>query len=233
MFGLVAGLSPAWLFWFSASFPDESRNYEGTPPAIVSLAKAQKVAFGSPLVLLVGVLPVAIISILDGRLESVVAVSSIGLGLGSLLLTHLATARPVAGRSLVVIGALSLSIVPFVLWPLTEFVPRYSPFFPFDVFILATAAVLCAMVFGLAYAVFVQGAVGPALVLRRGLLVGTGGVLAIFVFAGFENALTDLVVARIGLPGNLGTFVSAGALAVVVTIGREKLRGTTKNRAAP
>jgi hypothetical protein len=124
-------------------------------------------------------------------------------------------------------------VIPFLLWYLADLVPHDSFFFAFDVFVLGTAIALCAMVLGLAYAVFVQGVVGPALVLRRGFLLGGAGVLTVFLFSGLENFLTDVVVSRIGLPGHFGTFVSAGALAVIITTGREKLRASRKQRSAP
>ncbi len=224
VFGLVVALSPAWLFWFSATFPDTPRRTESRSPTLELLARIQRLAFRTPAVLVFGMLPFGIGVMTDGKGFVAVGLGTLGVGMGSLWLSHLLASEQLSGRTWVVMGLLAMPALPLVLWPLADLSPQLSPFFRFDLMVPGTGVALCAMALGLAYAVFVQGVVGPALVLRRGLWLGGGGALLVFLFAGLENVLTDQVVARIGLPGNLGTFLSAGVIAVVITAARDSLR---------
>lgn len=68
----------------------------------------------------------------------------------------------------------------------------------------------------LAIAVFGRGAVHSDLVFRSTTMAGALTVLALFAFAGFENLVTDLVFARIGLPAAVGTWVAGGLVAVLL-----------------
>jgi len=233
IFGLGVALAPAWLFWFSASFPDVPPHLGQADRRFVILTKLQRLAFRSPAVLLVGAIPIGVAAAFGGDGGMAVGLITLGLGLASLWLTHLTVSEPALGRTAVVMIALAMPAIPFVLWPLADLLPQFSPFFRFDALVLGTGGALCAMVLGLAYAVFVQGAVGPALVLKRGLWLGGGSAVVVFVFAGLENSLADLVVERAGLPGSLGTFVSAGIMAVLITSLRDRLGRKRERRPAP
>jgi len=65
--------------------------------------------------------------------------------------------------------------------------------------------VLCAAV-GILY----SGAIDPALVLQKSTIYGALGAVAVVTFAGIENALSNLIEERLGLPGFLGAMVAGG-----------------------
>ena len=193
-------------------------------PGLARLVAVQRRVFTTPFVLLAGAAPFALAAYGQGRFLTPVAVGTYALGVGSIWLSHLAAAESSPGRTLVVIGSLSMPALALLVAPWASMrAPDLGPFFGFDILVLLVGSGLCAMVFGLAYAVFVGGAVGPGLVVRRGVLLGGGTLLLAFLFAGAENVLTDLVVERVGLPGSIGTFLSAGLVAVAATLGRRVL----------
>jgi hypothetical protein len=66
----------------------------------------------------------------------------------------------------------------------------------------------------LGFAVFGRGAVHSGLLLRRTTIAGGLTVTILFVFAGLEDVLTDLVVSRIGLPDAAGTWLAGGLIAI-------------------
>ena len=223
IFGFIVALAPAWLFWFSAAYPAGGRDPLRGSAAVRMLGTIQRRVFRSPAVLPAGMLP-ALLVVTETVGIVAVGLTTLAVALGSLWLSHRASVQPARGRTAVVMGALAMPILPLLLWPLADRLPAYTPFFQFDVSALATALSFCALVYGLAYAVFVQGAVGPALVVRRGLLGGAIGAAAMFVFAGLESVIGDFVLARFGLPGSIGTFLSAGALALAVQWVRRRTR---------
>ena len=69
----------------------------------------------------------------------------------------------------------------------------------------------------LAFAVFGRGAVDSALVFRRTTIAGGFAILALFLFSGIENLVTEFLVARLGLPDTLGTWVAGGFVALAFT----------------
>lgn len=124
----------------------------------------------------------------------------------------------------VVALAFGAPLTAAMLTPLANLLPQYAPFLRFDIQTLMIALGVCVMVLALTYAVFVQGAVGPGLVIRRSLILGVGGTAALFLFAGLETVLSDVVLEAMGLPTRLGTFVAAGFLAIAINEFRKRLK---------
>jgi hypothetical protein len=95
--------------------------------------------------------------------------------------------------------------------------------------IVAAPAVLVATT---ALALFYAGAVDPGLVLKRSTVAGALGVVGILLFAGMEEALSNWVESRAGLPGMVGS-VLAGAIAAGVMLPFRKGVGRLASRLLP
>jgi len=63
-------------------------------------------------------------------------------------------------------------------------------------------------------AVFFDGAVDPGLAIKKTTIYGALAGALLFGFGALENALEDLVLARIGLPPGSGTWLAGGTMAV-------------------
>jgi len=81
-------------------------------------------------------------------------------------------------------------------------------------------------------ALFYSGAVDPGLILKRSTVLGALGALGILLFAGLEEALSELVASRMGLPGIVGS-IFAGAVAAGVMIPMRKAVGKAVARVLP
>ncbi len=80
--------------------------------------------------------------------------------------------------------------------------------------LLVFPVVVTSFLLGLALSIFYHGSLDPRLALRRGALVALCGVLLTGLFVAVEGAVTSQVVARFGMPDQLGA-VFAGTLAAV------------------
>lgn len=63
-------------------------------------------------------------------------------------------------------------------------------------------------------AVFLHGAMDPALVIRRSTMIGAMSLLLIFLFAGVESLISDQVSPRIGLPQSFSSAIAGGIVAL-------------------
>lgn len=70
------------------------------------------------------------------------------------------------------------------------------------------------LVLCLALAIFRSGALDATLVIRRTAVYGLLGGLLLFLFAGLEEVISDALLARLGLPQGLGTWLAAGTAAL-------------------
>lgn len=77
-------------------------------------------------------------------------------------------------------------------------------------------------------AVFYHGAIDPALVIRRSLLAAVAGPLAVFMYAGVEEAMTSYVATRLRLDPRYGSWMTAGLFAVLVTVLRPRVSAYLK-----
>lgn len=82
--------------------------------------------------------------------------------------------------------------------------------------VLATAAV--------AVAVLYRGAIDPGLAIRKTALYGALGTLLLFVFAGVENVVADLVAERLGFGRSIGSWIAGGTVALAFGPLRDRLR---------
>ncbi len=78
---------------------------------------------------------------------------------------------------------------------------------------------LAALVFVacLAIGIFGFGALDPALAIRRTVIYGALGIMAVFLFAIIEELISGPIVTRLGLPGTLGSAIAAGVVAIAFT----------------
>ena len=67
-----------------------------------------------------------------------------------------------------------------------------------------------------AVSVFYSGAIDPELVLKRTTVYGALAVMFLFVFAGIEGLVSELVERSLGLPGLFGSALVGGFLALVI-----------------
>jgi hypothetical protein len=81
-------------------------------------------------------------------------------------------------------------------------------------------------------ALFYSGAVDPGLILKRSTVLGALGALGILLFAGLEEALSELVASRMGFPGIVGS-IFAGAVAAGIMIPLRKAVGKAVARVLP
>lgn len=65
-------------------------------------------------------------------------------------------------------------------------------------------------------AALVGGALDPGLALRRAMIVSSLGAFGLFLFAVVESALSDTLLAGLGAPPGLGSWVAAGTAAVAL-----------------
>ena len=82
---------------------------------------------------------------------------------------------------------------------------------------LASTLLLPTLTFSLTslvLAVFFDGAVDPGLAIKRTTIYGALAGALLFGFGVLENALEDVVLARIGLPPGSGTWLAGGTMAV-------------------
>lgn len=80
---------------------------------------------------------------------------------------------------------------------------------------------------GIAIAVLYQGTVDPTLVICRTSVYGFLSVVFVFCFAALGNIVSELVEARLGLPGIVGTGLYGGGVAVLLL----PFRGWTRRQA--
>ena len=78
---------------------------------------------------------------------------------------------------------------------------------------------LAALVFVacLAIGIFGFGALDPALAIRRTVIYGALGIMAVFLFAIIEELISGPIVTRLGLPGTIGSAIAAGVVAIAFT----------------
>jgi hypothetical protein len=86
--------------------------------------------------------------------------------------------------------------------------------------------VLCATV-GVLY----SGAIDTALVLQKSTIYGALGAIAVVTFAGIENALSNLLEQRLGLPGIFGAMVAGGLVTAALIPLRNLLMKRVHRRA--
>ena len=67
---------------------------------------------------------------------------------------------------------------------------------------------------GIAVAMFFSGALDPALAIRRTAVFGLVGITMVFIFAGVENAMQNLVAERLGMSDHLSGLISGGLVAL-------------------
>ncbi len=67
---------------------------------------------------------------------------------------------------------------------------------------------------GLAIAMFFSGALDPGLAIRRTAVFGLVGLTMVFVFAGVENAMQNVVADRLGMSDHLSGLISGGLVAL-------------------
>lgn len=72
-----------------------------------------------------------------------------------------------------------------------------------------------AFLLGLAFSIFYNGAIDPRLTIRRGALIGFGGIVFSGLFVGFESLIQSQVVLHLGLSAQTNA-MAAGVLAAVV-----------------
>ena len=72
----------------------------------------------------------------------------------------------------------------------------------------------------LAVGIFYYGGIDPALVIRQTTMYGALALLLVVLFEGVENVASDLLTARFGLPGGVGSLVAG----TVVALGFSPLR---------
>lgn len=174
--------------------------------------------------------------IATGVIVGIFPLAGIGLGVGNLFSGYRVAPREdrqrvlwlVAGVSLagwMVVGGLGtfLLLVLFRLDP-----PGWISSLLLVLPILAPAV----LVVTTGVALFYSGAVDPGLVLKRSTVLGALGAMGILLFAGLEEALSDLVASRMGLPGIVGSIV-AGAVAAGVMIPMRKVLGKAASRVLP
>lgn len=89
----------------------------------------------------------------------------------------------------------------------------------------ALALPLPLFLIGLAIAVLYQGALDPSLAVRRTAVYGALGVIFVFLFAGLGNAASDVVQARLGLPGFVGSGLYGGTVAILLLPLRKRFSG--------
>jgi len=82
---------------------------------------------------------------------------------------------------------------------------------PLAIVLAPLVLVLCAAV-GILY----SGAIDSALVLQKSTIYGALGAVAVVTFAGIENALSNLIEQRLGLPGFIGAMVAGGLVTAVL-----------------
>lgn len=87
------------------------------------------------------------------------------------------------------------------------------------------------VVLGSAMGVLYAGAIDPALALRRSTLYGALGALGIVAFAGIENALSEWVEDRLGLPTFIGPLLAGAVVAAaLVPVQRRLSRAFARRR---
>jgi hypothetical protein len=89
--------------------------------------------------------------------------------------------------------------------------------------VLAIAAAPLVITVFLAIAIFYDGAIDPALVIRRTALYGAFGVVLTFLFAGVENLASSAIGARLGVPEGWAGWIGAGTVALVFGFARDGL----------
>lgn len=167
---------------------------------------------------------------------AVVPLAGIGLGLRNLVsgyrVADLGNRRRVlwlvAGVSLagwMVVGGLGTFLL-LVLTPLDA--PGWFTSLLLVLPILAPAVLVAST----GIALFYSGAVDPGLVLKRSTVLGAIGAAGILLFAGLEEALSELVASKLGLPGIVGSIV-AGAVAAGVMLPMRKVVGKAASRVLP
>lgn len=103
------------------------------------------------------------------------------------------------------------------------------PVLPFLVIVVAPLVIV---VF-LAVAIFYDGAIDPALVIRRTALYGAFGVVLTFLYAGVENVVSSALAERLGLPERSASWIAAGAVALVFGFARHGIARFLRHVVSP
>ena len=82
----------------------------------------------------------------------------------------------------------------------------------------------CAVLAGIAMAVFYDGALDPKLAIKRTTLYGAMASFAVVLFAVVETLASDLMAARLGLPGSSGSIVAGASVAFAFQAGNKRLK---------
>ncbi len=79
------------------------------------------------------------------------------------------------------------------------------------------------MIGGCAKAVLTDGSTDPTSLVRRAMILSALTLATLLLAAGFEALLSDAVVARLSLPGGLGTMAAIGVMSIIHTRLRQPL----------
>jgi hypothetical protein len=77
-------------------------------------------------------------------------------------------------------------------------------------------------------AVFYDGAIDPAFVIRRTTVFGILGVICVFLLAGLGNVVSEMVEERLGLPGVVGSGIYGGVVAILLLPLRRRFERITE-----
>lgn len=88
---------------------------------------------------------------------------------------------------------------------------------------LGTFIPVSLIVVSVAVGVFHSGAIDPELVLKRTTIYGALAVMFLFLFAGIESLVSELVERGLGLPGLVGSMLVGGFVAVMIAPLRKPL----------
>jgi hypothetical protein len=96
---------------------------------------------------------------------------------------------------------------------------------------LFSAPIMALVVLGaLAMSMFYRGAIDPALMLRRSALYSLLGVVLTTLFVAVEGAMSNELVARLGLPQQLGSIAAGTAVALAFAPVRARIDAAIKRR---